>query len=67
MRMKLKRKPLYELASGYKQQSPEIKAMLIEADKKDAKKAAAKKEATAIKQRNIWRRAKRRLKKLFGE
>ena len=61
MRMKLKRKPLYELASGYEHQSPEIKAMLIEADKKDAKKAAAKK------QRNIWRRAKRRLKKLFGE
>ena len=66
MRMKLRRKPLYELASGYEHQSPEIKKMLIEADKKDAKKAEAKKKASAKKQRNIWRRAKKRLKKLFG-
>ncbi len=63
--MRMKRK--YEYNRELKQQSPEIKAMIAAGEKADELKAAKKKVAAKKKQQAIWRRAKRRLKKLFGE
>lgn len=74
IKMAGKKQRPYEYARALKKQSPEIKAMITAGEKADEAKKAAAKKAVAKKavitkkqkERRIWKRAKRRLKKLFG-